>query len=100
MIANAFASILPLSQFLPRFSENALPLAEGRFIILSRTRLGLNRTTRANKIFHIFLHPWDLLLCKRVKRDLKNFLDSMAQKREGGKLEVLTMGDLSFRLGT
>jgi len=68
------------------------------FSLLPRARLGLSRAIQANKVFHIFLHPWNLLMYKRLRRDLESFLAIVDKKRNEGKLEVMTMGDLALYL--
>lgn len=72
------------------FFEPRLP-----FTVPWRARLGLYRAIRAKKVFHIWLHCWSLLLYERLSRDLDEFLALVAQKRDDGKLEVMTMGELA-----
>jgi peptidoglycan/xylan/chitin deacetylase (PgdA/CDA1 family) len=59
-----------------------------------RARLGLYQAIRARKVFHIWLHPWNLLLYERLREDLERFLALVAQKRDQGKIEVMTMGEI------
>lgn len=68
------------------------------FTLLPRAKLGLNRAIRAREVFHIFLHPWDLLLHEPLAKDLESFLALVANKRDGGKLQVMTMGVLASYL--
>ncbi len=65
------------------------------FTLLSRAKTGLRRTIRTNKVFHIWLHPWSLLLSKGLLQDLETFLAIVSQKRDEGTLKVMTMGDLA-----
>jgi len=69
------------------------------FTLLPRAKLGLSKATRADKVFHIWLHPWSLLLYNSLERDLKSFLALVAEKRDKGKLTVMTMGELADHLG-
>ncbi len=71
------------------FCDSQLP-----FTLLPRARFGLSRAVRANKVFHIWLHPRNLLSYKRLAKDLERFLALVAQKKYEGKLEVMTMGGL------
>lgn len=68
------------------------------FTIPWRARLGLYRAIQSKEVFHIWLHPWNLLLYKRLKKDLEEFLALVAQKRDEDKLQVMTMGELASYL--
>jgi hypothetical protein len=63
--------------------------------LLNRCNIGLNRAIRNNKIFHIWLHPWSLLLYKKLEVDLKKFLKQVSEKKQQDKLKVITMGELA-----
>ncbi|MFW6104951.1 MAG: polysaccharide deacetylase family protein [Chloroflexota bacterium] len=63
-----------------------------------RARLGLHRAIRDKKVFHIWLHPWSLLLYDRLAKDLEEFLALVARKRDEGKIEVMAMGELATML--
>jgi len=75
------------------FCEPKIP-----FSVLPRARLGLNRAIRANKVFHISLHPWSLLVQPSLHKILDKFLALVAKKRDEGKLQVMTMGELASYL--
>jgi peptidoglycan/xylan/chitin deacetylase (PgdA/CDA1 family) len=66
-----------------------------KFSVLPRAKLGLYRAIRAKKVFHIFLHPHNLLLYPSLKDDLDKFLTFVAKKRDEGKIEVITMGEFA-----
>lgn len=66
--------------------------------IVLRAKLGIQKTIIANKIFHIFLHPEDLLLDPRLINKLNEILAFVWQKREEGRLQVATMGELASKL--
>ncbi len=68
------------------------------FTLLPRARLGLYRAIRAKRVFHIWLHPWNLLLYDSLKKDLGGFLSLVAKRRNEGKLQVMTMGKLASYL--
>ncbi|MCK4543232.1 MAG: hypothetical protein KAU17_13440 [Spirochaetales bacterium] len=70
-----------------------------RFSVLPRAKLGLYRAMRLKKVFHIFLHPHNLLTYPSLKDDLDNFLGTVAKKRDEGKLDVMTMGEFARVLG-
>ena len=61
--------------------------------ILPRAKFGLYRAIRTKKVFHIWLHPHNLLLYPSLKDDLDRFLEIVAKKRDEGKIEVMTMGE-------
>lgn len=63
-----------------------------KFSVLPRAKLGLYRAIRSKKVFHVFLHPHNLLRYSSLKDDLDKFLALVSKKREEGKIEVLTMG--------
>jgi hypothetical protein len=66
-----------------------------KFSVLPRAKLGLYRTIRSKKVFHIFLHPHNLLMYPSLKDDLDRFLAVVAKKRDEGKIEVRTMGEFA-----
>ena len=68
------------------------------FTVLPRAKMGLEKAIRTNEVFHIWLHPWSLLVHKGLLNNLVTFLAFVAQKRDAGKLQVMTMGDLAFYL--
>ncbi len=68
------------------------------FTVLPRCRLGLERTIRGKKVFHIWLHDWSLLLYDRLAADLEYFLALVTRKRNEGKIEVMTMGEIASSL--
>jgi peptidoglycan/xylan/chitin deacetylase (PgdA/CDA1 family) len=65
------------------------------FPVVSRAKRGLRAAMRQNIIFHPWLHPQDLLLDPGLAAKLDTFLALVAQKRERGELEVMTMGELA-----
>jgi len=69
-----------------------------KFSVLLRAKLGLYRAIRSKKVFHIFLHPHDLLRYPSLRSDLDKFLGIVAKKRDKGKIEVMTMEELASYL--
>jgi hypothetical protein len=65
------------------------------FTLTPRAKLGIKRAIRNNKVFHIWLHPWNLLLYESLENDLKEILHTVALEREKGHLQVMTMGELA-----
>ena len=65
-----------------------------KFSVLPRAKIGLYRAIKSKKVFHIYLHPHDLLRYSLLKEDLDKFLGIVAKKRDEGKIEVMTMGEL------
>lgn len=64
-----------------------------KFSVLPRAKLGLYRAMRSKKVFHVFLHPHNLLMYPSLKDDLDMFLAFVKKKRNEGKIEVMTMGE-------
>lgn len=64
-----------------------------RFSVLPQAKLGLYRAMRSKKVFHIWLHPHNLLLYPSLKDDLDKFLAFVAKKQGEGKIELMTMGE-------
>ena len=64
-----------------------------RFSVLPRAKLGLYRAMRSKKVFHIFLHPHNLLMYPSLKDDRDMFLAFVAKKLGEGKIELMTMGE-------
>ena len=63
-----------------------------KFSLLPRAEIGLYRAIRSKKVFHIWLHPHNLLMYPSLKDDLDKFLGLVSKKRSEGKIEVMTMG--------
>ena len=66
-----------------------------KFSLVPRAKIGLYRAIRSKKVFHIFLHPHNLLRYSSLKDDLDKFLGIVSKKRDEGKIEVTTMGELA-----
>lgn len=81
---------IPSSMF---FCDSQTP-----FALLPRARLGLARAIHQNKVFHIFLHPHNLLAQPSLGKMLDEFLALVAKKRDEEKLQVMTMGELASYL--
>ena len=71
------------------FGDSLLP-----FAVLPRAERGLRRAIRQNMVFHLWLHPQDLLLDSNLGSKLDAFLAFVGKKRKRGELEVMTMGEL------
>jgi hypothetical protein len=63
------------------------------FSVLLRAKLGLYRAIRSKKVFHIWLHPHNLLMYPSLRDDLDKFLAFVAKKRDEEKIDVMTMGE-------
>lgn len=61
--------------------------------VLPKAKLGLYRAIKSKKVFHIFLHPQDIIRYPSLICDLDKFLCIVSTKRDEGVLEVMTMGD-------
>ena len=69
-----------------------------KFSVLPRAKIGLYRAIRSKMVFHIYLHPHDLLRYSSLKDDLDKFLAVVAKKRDEGKIEVMTMREFAKTL--
>jgi hypothetical protein len=61
---------------------------------LQRAKLGLNEAIRCSAVFHLFLHPWNLLV-KDEFQQLSKFLEYVSNKRDRGEIIVAIMADLA-----
>lgn len=75
------------------FGETLIP-----FTLLFRAKAGIRRAIKHNSVFHIFLHPQDLLKNARLADKLDELLAFVAQKRDRGNLRVVTMGEFASSL--
>ena len=66
-----------------------------KFSVLLRAKLGLYHAIISKKVFHIYLHPHDLLRYPSLKDNLDKFLGIVSKKRDEGKIEVMTMGEFA-----
>ncbi len=81
---------IPSSMF---FCDQQLKLS-----VLPRAKIGLDRAIKDRRIFHIFLHPHNLLLYPSLTKDLDRFLSLVSKKSKNGEIEVKTMGGLAKML--
>jgi len=68
-----------------------LPLA-------ARSKLGIRQAIRSKSIFHICMHPHDLLYKPFLAIELDKTLAFVDKMRQHGQLQALTMGGLAARL--
>ena len=66
-----------------------------KFSVLPRAKIGLYRAIKSKRVFHVFLHPHNLLWYSSLKEDLDKFLALVAKKRDEGKIAVMTMGEFA-----
>lgn len=66
---------------------------------VARARKGLRAAVRERRIFHLWLHPTDLAeRTDAMLSGLRRIFETVAQLRDAGEIEVLTMGELAHRL--
>lgn len=63
--------------------------------LIPRAKIGLLRTLKNKKIFHIWLHPWNLLKNRRSINDIEIILKYIFNLKRKNKILVLTMKDLA-----
>ncbi|MBL7124600.1 MAG: polysaccharide deacetylase family protein [Dehalococcoidales bacterium] len=68
------------------------------FMLLPRAKLGVHRAVSQQKLLHLFLHPYTLVLQPSLFGKLEKLLILVASKRDKGELEVMTMGELATRM--
>lgn len=69
------------------------------FTLLIRAKLGVIRAIREKKIFHVYLHPYNLLMDPSLLEKLNRLLAFVAKRRQRGEITVNTMGEIASRLG-
>lgn len=65
-----------------------------------QAKVGIRRAIEQRKVFSMYLHPWDLLVCPPLKKDLDSLLSMVSEWRDRGELSVVTLGELPTLLGT
>ena len=65
------------------------------YSLLPRAKIGIYRAMRSNKVFHVWLHPQNLLYQPSLEKKLDKLLAFVAKKRDEGKIEVMTMGEFA-----
>lgn len=66
---------------------------------VARAQKGLRAAVRERRIFHLWLHPTDLVERKEAMLSgLRRIFEKAAEMRAAGDIEVLTMGALAARL--
>lgn len=81
---------LPSSMF---FYDSSLP-----FTLLPRAKRGIERAIRERRIFHVWLHPHNLLIDRGLSDKLEELIAYVASKRYSGELDVFTMGGFASYL--
>lgn len=71
------------------------------FCLLPKARLGLWRTMRSNSaraVFHVTMHPWNLLEYPSLSKDFECFIRHVSRRSAESKIRVMTMGELASDL--
>jgi peptidoglycan/xylan/chitin deacetylase (PgdA/CDA1 family) len=68
------------------------------FALNFRTVSGLERTIISRKVYHLSLHPYDVLLRPALLKYLDKLLTRAAAKRDRGVLKIMTMSGLATHL--
>lgn len=64
-----------------------------KYCVVTKAKLGLKNAISNKNIFHIYLHPHDLLLYDSLRYDLDKFLQFVSKERDLNKIDIMTMGD-------
>jgi peptidoglycan/xylan/chitin deacetylase (PgdA/CDA1 family) len=67
-----------------------------QYTLSYRAKMGLRNAIRQRKVFHIYLHPENLLLQPSLANELNDFLAYVAKCRDNGHLKVITMGEVGL----
>jgi len=73
-----------------KFPPNPFP----SFTPFLRIKAGIKKTIKTNGVFHVFLHPEDIVRDPSLTRMVDKLLSFISQRRNEGKLQVATMGQL------
>jgi len=65
------------------------------FTLTYRAKLGLRRAIYSNQVFHVFIHPWNLLSYKFLHRDIEFLLKYVAKERDAGRIKIMTLSQLA-----
>jgi len=71
----------------------------GSRTLLFKAKHGLDKAIKRKKVFHVHMHPHDVVLCESLMDSLDKFLKYVAKRRDEGKLSVMTMGQLAMTIG-
>lgn len=66
--------------------------------VLPRAKRGLIKAIKSQKVFHIYIHPHDLLRYPSLNTDLEKFLKLVAKMRDYGNIRIMTMGQYANML--
>ena len=69
------------------------------YMLVNRSKKGVNKAIKEKMIFHIILHCWSLLLNKSLEKDLEEFLIFLSNKENDG-LKIMTMGKFAHYLNS
>ena len=68
------------------------------FALNFRAASGLERAILSRKVYHLSLHPYDVLLQPALLKYLDKLLTRAAAKRDRGVLKIMTMSSLATHL--
>lgn len=81
---------LPSSQFLMNYDGVRRLIPDSARV--RQARLGIERAVRRGELFHLWFHPFNLGVNPRMFKVLEQILKLVAQHREAGEMQVMTMG--------
>ena len=64
-------------------------------LLALRCIFGINNAIRSNKIFHVALHPWNMLF-NSIPEEFEKLLRFVSRKRGEGRLSIIRMKDLAY----
>lgn len=70
------------------------PVIFPSFTLLPRAKIGIKKAIRLKEVFDTYSHPSDLAIDPSLIKKLDTLLAFVAKKRDEGKLQTLTMGEL------
>jgi len=66
--------------------------------LLIRAKFGVNKAIASKSVFHIWLHPQDLIMDYNLLNKLDSFLNFVVKKRDEGEIQPYNMADLGLML--
>jgi peptidoglycan/xylan/chitin deacetylase (PgdA/CDA1 family) len=60
-----------------------------------RAKMGIKKSINEGKIFHIFIHPEDIILKPQLFSQMEDILKYLSEKRKNDEIRTITMGKLA-----
>lgn len=67
-------------------------------LLTLKAKIGICRAIRSNRVFHVFLHPHNLLYSPLLAKEFETLLAFASKKRDDDGLRITTMGEFASYL--